>query len=109
MSRKYNMLNVESRIEDASSKISELQRSKIYEYGSTTKKIEAAICKHSTPHSTSESLPLLPALTDPAISIRTLHFASLCTGYEYDSTIQGQKMQLNMIQVIKTNELPSLI
>jgi hypothetical protein len=101
------MLNEESRIEDASSKLSELQRSNIYEYGSTKKK--AAICKHSTPHSTSESLPLLPALTDPAISIRTLHFASLCTGYEYDSTIQGQKMQLNMIQVIKTNELPSLI
>jgi hypothetical protein len=44
MSQKYNMLNEESRIEDGSSKTSELQSSKILEYG-PTKKMETEICK----------------------------------------------------------------
>jgi hypothetical protein len=43
MSQKYNMLNEESRIEDGSSKTSELQSSKILEYG-PTKKMETEIC-----------------------------------------------------------------
>jgi hypothetical protein len=37
MSQKYNILNEESRIEDGSSKTSELQRSKNLEYGPTKK------------------------------------------------------------------------